>query len=118
MDGQANRLLDDYGNGIRRFRLRSNSGNILVLDGVNLEEADFSGSFLLASFRNCNLRGASFKNANVKTCDFTGANLINADFRNAALCSTTFIDANMEGADFKDSFFHGHDLKAGEVPHW
>lgn len=107
-----------YATGERAFRSIEIDPAARRLGSLILEEADFSGSWVVADFRKANLRGASFRNANVKTCDFSGADLTNADFRGAALDATIFKGATMNGASFAGATISGSELTDGELPTW
>jgi uncharacterized protein YjbI with pentapeptide repeats len=111
-------LIARYAEGHRNFQnseLDSESGD---LRGLDLSDADFSGSFIVADFRSSILRNAHFRHANVKTCDFRGADLRNADFRDAALEATEFQNALLEGAQFAGAGNHGRILRDNEQPDW
>jgi uncharacterized protein YjbI with pentapeptide repeats len=83
--------------------------------GANLEEADFTGCFVVADFSGARLRGAKLS-ANVKTCCFDRADLRDADFSNAAIDAATFDGANLEGANFEGAGAYGYTFGKGEPP--
>jgi hypothetical protein len=102
-------LLTRYAAGERSFvgsELDSiNEG--IDLTGVILDGADFSDSWIVASFRDASLKGAIFRRANVKTCDFSGANLTDADFRDAPLEATKWSGAILSGCKFGVVTYYG-----------
>jgi uncharacterized protein YjbI with pentapeptide repeats len=112
-------LLECYRRGERNFagaELDEDPDN--DLNGVCLDGADLSRSFVIASFQAASLRETCFREANVKTCDFSGADLRGANFSGAALCATSFGGAKMEDACFVGAYFHGRVLQEGEKPNW
>jgi uncharacterized protein YjbI with pentapeptide repeats len=112
-------VLKHYAQGERHFRdIELDTEPYGDLTGRTLDHADFSGSFILATFSQCSLRSTSFRDANVKCCDFTEADLTDADFRGAALCSTTFKGARLMGAKFGGSSYHGTVFPEGFIPDW
>lgn len=114
----AGELLARYQSGERYFGGSELEEPVCDFRGVDLSEADFSRSFLVADFCAANLRSANFSHCNIKTCDFRGADLQNAIFREAALEGTNFADADLTGADFEGGNIFGHSLAAGELPFW
>ena len=110
-------LLDLYARGERDFA-ESELDNEPYgdLQGLVLDDADLSRSFIVASFRGASLRQARFVDSNVKTCDFRDADLSGADFSGAALCSTQFTGAIMTGTVFTGASIHSHVLGEGETP--
>ena len=112
-------LLARYASGERSFQETDiEDPDVLALDDAVLEGADFSRSFLVASFQRANLRGAKFRDANVKTCDFSCADLTNADFRGAALDATIFEGATLVGARFAGAHVQGYEMADDELPVW
>jgi uncharacterized protein YjbI with pentapeptide repeats len=112
-------LLARYAHGERLFRgLETDDLSVLILDGKSLRCADFSGAFIVGTFRGTDLSGTCFRDANVKTCDFSGADLTDADFRGAALDATTFAGAKLDGALFDGASLQGHCMVEGELPDW
>lgn len=84
--------------------------------GQTLDAADFSSTFIVASFRGTSLIGAKFDGANVKTCDFRGANLIGASFKGAAIDGAQFAGAKLGNAEFVGATEQGHVYGDNEVP--
>ncbi len=112
-------VLKRYAQGERNFReISLDTEPYGELTGLILDSSDFTGSFIIATFRQCSLRSTSFRDTNVKCCDFTEADLTDADFRGAALCSTTFKGARMTGAKFVGSSYHGTVFPEGFIPDW
>lgn len=114
----ADELMQRYQNGERYFAEAELDAAVYDLRGVTLQGADFSRSYIVADFREADLRGVSFERANVKTCDFRGADLRNANFSGAALESTEFDGAKLEGVDFSGASAYGRELKGEEKPRW
>jgi len=112
----ANEVLIRYRDGERYFGHSNLDEDACDFRGVNLEEVDFSQSFIVADFRDANLRLANFTQCNIKTCDFRGANLQNAIFRGALLESTDFTRSVLMGADFESASIYSHIMQAGEQP--
>jgi len=111
-------LLRRYGDGERYFAESGLDDSVHDLQNVELEDADFFGSFILADFRGANLKRASFADANVKTCDFRNADLENADFSGAAIDGTQFEGANLQGARFAGASCYSYTMKVEEKPWW
>ncbi|MFJ6685775.1 toll/interleukin-1 receptor domain-containing protein [Streptomyces werraensis] len=89
-------VLEGYANGERRF------------DNAELDEADFSGSFLEgARFYGASLTGANFEGAYLLHSQFKNADASNASFKGALLVATDLIAANFENADFSGVDFTG-----------
>jgi uncharacterized protein YjbI with pentapeptide repeats len=107
-------LLIRYRNGERDFQGYDLDDRIYHFENKQLENVNFSGSYIFATFESSNLCNANFSNANIKTCNFKNANLSNAVFHNALLDGTTFEGAILNGADFEGA----EDMKKGEVPNW
>jgi uncharacterized protein YjbI with pentapeptide repeats len=106
-----------YALGQRDFRqLEIDERHSCGLRGAVLEEADFSGAFIVADFSEARLRGASFRAANVKTCNFERADLSNTDFRDAAIDAARFGDATFNGANFEGASAQGYTWSKGEYP--
>ena len=114
----ADELIRRYQSGERYFGQCELEEPICDFRGVDLSEADFRGSFLVADFREANLRSTNFTGCNVKTCDFRGADLRNAIFREAALEATEFAGANLAGADFEGAGCYSYRMNIGELPDW
>jgi len=112
----ASGILERYASGARSFVGSSLDGEVHDFSCANLENADFSRSFIFADFRNANLVGANFSEANVKTCDFTGANLRGALFKNAAIDDAIFNGANLDGASFEGASEQGYIYAKHEFP--
>ncbi|MBI3420169.1 MAG: pentapeptide repeat-containing protein [Proteobacteria bacterium] len=75
----------------------------LILRGVNLSSADFSGSLLFdCDFRGANLDAASFFAAVLQKSDFSNASLVRGDLRGANLRGTNFSGADMTMADLRE----------------
>ena len=109
-------LLELYALGERCFVESNLDDAEWNFEGCDLRSADFSRSYILASFRDSNLAGAKFCHANVKTCDFSGANLTGARFDGAAIDSATFDGARLDGTTFTDASAYGHTYRPGERP--
>ena len=111
-------LLRRYADGERYFAELELDDSVHDLQNVELEDADFSHSFIFADFRGANLKRVSFASANVKTCDFRNADLEGTDFSDAAIDGTQFEGANLEGARFAGAGCYGYTMKADEKPWW
>ncbi|MDQ3132409.1 MAG: pentapeptide repeat-containing protein [Acidobacteriota bacterium] len=109
-------LIERYKNGERYFVECDLYDEVHDLRNLNLEGINLSKSFLLADFRQANLRCANFYQANVKTCDFRGADLANATFEDSAIDSALFEGAILENTNFENAGFYGCLLKKGEIP--
>jgi uncharacterized protein YjbI with pentapeptide repeats len=110
-------ILRRYAEGQRDFRGLEIEGGTQTFDGQVLDDADFSGAFIVASFRGASLRRAKLR-ANIKTCDFRDADLRDADFSEARLESTLFLGANMTGAIFDGAGLYSYTMEKGEKPDW
>lgn len=108
--------LQQYAKGKRSFRSLTLDEMIYNFNNVNLAGADFSNSFITATFKNANLEGCTFHNCNLKTCDFSGANLINASFIDSLIDATVFKNANLSGANFTGTSEQGYSYKKNEFP--
>lgn len=75
---------------------------------ARLEDADFSGAYIVANFSGAHLRHAKFTGASVKTCMFDRAHLEGADFSDAAIDGATFVSAHLTGAGFARATAYGH----------
>ena len=102
--------------GRRDFSRLELDDQFVDLSGASLVDADFSASWLDASFNGSDLRRVKFVNANIKTCSFVKADLRDADFRGAGLCATDFAGAKVEGTLFAGAYTHSHTLSADERP--
>ena len=109
-------LLSRYAAGERSFVHAEIDTPALDLSDTDLEEVDFSHSFLVCTFRGANLRNSRFCNANVKTCDFSEADLTDADFTGAAIDAAEFKGATLKGARFAGASNQGHTMRDGELP--
>jgi len=109
-------LIERYSAGERSFVGEEIDALFHEFTDANFSFADFSHSFISASFRNANLEGTKFFESNVKCCDFTGANLKNACFVGAAICGAVFDDANLEGASFHGAHAYGYVFDSREQP--
>jgi uncharacterized protein YjbI with pentapeptide repeats len=119
----SDEVLRAYAVGRRDFRaidLEPQSPDQAVADFSHqtLDDADFSGAFVVAHFKCASLRRTRFVGSNLKTCTFDGANLTEADLSGAALCATTFADAVLDGARFEGASYHSHVLGPRERPDW
>jgi uncharacterized protein YjbI with pentapeptide repeats len=114
----AEELLRRYAEGARYFAESELDNSVHDFRNVELEDADFSRSFIFADFRGADLKRASFASANVKTCDFRNADLEGADFSGAAIDGTLFEGANLQGARFDGAGCYGYTMKAEERPWW
>ena len=111
-------LIYAYKNGQRIFHNLELEDQPDSFVGVDLRNADLSGSIIVGDFSRANLKSVIFNNCNLKTSSFNKADLRNAVFINTALCSTTFKGSQLEGSDFTGASFHGHVMKPGEFPNW
>jgi uncharacterized protein YjbI with pentapeptide repeats len=113
-------ILRRYASGEREFRQLDieDSDDGASFRGARLDDADFSGSFLVADFTGTSLRNSCWSNANVKTCIFRDADLSGANFSGAALDATVFQGAKMAGANFTGAYVQGSELQPGEMPDW
>jgi uncharacterized protein YjbI with pentapeptide repeats len=84
------------------------------LEGRSLDDADFSNSWICASFRGSSLRKVNFRGANLKTCDFKGADLSEADFTGAALEATDWEGATLAGTTFGEVSLYGAPMTEAE----
>ncbi|OGB15805.1 MAG: hypothetical protein A2W72_04510 [Burkholderiales bacterium RIFCSPLOWO2_12_67_14] len=109
-------ILERYVAGKRSFASESFGDEVHDLAGATLDDADFSGCFIVADLRGASLQRVSFRNANVKTCDFTGANLLNATFEGAAIDGAKFDGALLSGASFAGASEQGHIYDPNELP--
>ena len=74
----------------------------LILNGMNLEEQDFSSADLQGvSFVACNLIRAKFVKADLRGVDFSDANLRYATFDNAVIEGACFARADVRWANFQ-----------------
>jgi uncharacterized protein YjbI with pentapeptide repeats len=115
-DDKTLEILDRYAAGDRNFRDLDLDDRVYDFSDSDLRGAIFAGSFILASFRNADLRGADFTNCNVKTCDFSGASLTRATFCGSALDATTFQGADLSDANFEGASTQGYVFAKGELP--
>lgn len=99
----------------RELEITEPPGDTVSFRGAILDDADFSGAFILADFTGASLRRAKLC-ANVKTCCFDEADLRDADFRTARLESTSWRGARMEGADFTGAGMYSGEFGPGERP--
>lgn len=114
----SHQLLAEYRSGRRDFTGAEieDAAATAPLQGATLDDANFSGCFILADFRGCSLRAARFVRANVKTWCFDGADLSGADFTDACIDAATFTGAKVQHASFARSSCYGHTFAADEVP--
>lgn len=109
-------ILARYAGGERDFTALDLDGQTYDFSGATLRDADFSRCFLVASFRDADLRNAMFLHCNVKTCDFGGANLTGASFEGAAIDAATFVGADLTGSRFLGATEQGHVYSEDEKP--
>jgi uncharacterized protein YjbI with pentapeptide repeats len=109
-------ILARYAAGERNFRGLNLDCEAMDFSGTVLVGADFSESFIVASFRGANLAGSLFERCNVKTCDFSNANLEGASFSNSAIDGAEFAGASLVGASFEGATELGHVYAANEYP--
>lgn len=109
-------ILERYAAGERSFTSDDFGDETHDLAGATLDDADFSGCFIVADFRGASLQRASFRNANVKTCDFSAANLLDASFEGAAIDGARFDGASLSGASFAGASDQGHIYSPNELP--
>lgn len=109
-------ILSAYAAGDRSFTSLDLDEEVHDFSNTLLTGADFTGSFICASFRGADLKRAIFKNTNVKTCDFSNANLAGASFEDAVIDGAVFAGANLDGALFLGASEQGHTYKSGELP--
>ncbi|MEM7160441.1 MAG: pentapeptide repeat-containing protein [Myxococcota bacterium] len=114
----SGRVLELYRAGRRDFREIDidDPEDGAPLRGARLDDADFSGCFIVADLGDASLKRARFVGANVKTCCFDGADLREADFSGAALEGASFQGADLRGARFEGATCFGHTFAAGETP--
>jgi uncharacterized protein YjbI with pentapeptide repeats len=79
----------------------SDAGDPDSFRGAMLDDARFTGCFIVADFTGASLRRARLVAANVKTCVFARADLCGADFSGAALDATDFAHAGQAAAQFR-----------------
>jgi uncharacterized protein YjbI with pentapeptide repeats len=113
---RATEILAAYAAGDRSFLSLDLDEENHNFENAVLIGADFTGTFVFASFRGANLERVVFKNANVKTCDFSNCNLSEASFEGAAIDGAIFTNANLEGSSFTGASEQGHVYQAGELP--
>lgn len=113
-------ILHRYAGGERDFQQVEieDSEDRASFRGANLDDADFSGSFIVADFTGASLRNSHWSNANVKTCIFRDADLSRANFSGTALDATVFQGAKMAGANFAGAYVQSRKLQPGEMPDW
>ncbi len=109
-------IIKRYLTGERDFTALDLDRDFSDFSGISLAGADFSRSFIIASFRGCNLAGVNFSNANVKTCDFSYANLEGACFEDSAIDGAIFTGANLDSASFIGASEQGFVYSLGEKP--
>ena len=109
-------ILVRYAAGERSFAGLDLDDKTYNFDGLNLEGANFSTSFIVGTFRGANLTRANFSNTNVKTCDFRGANLRGATFEGAAIDAAEFEGADLDGALFAGATEQGYVYSSAELP--
>lgn len=112
----AKQILKAYEAGIRNFEGLDMDDEDHDFSGSHLAGASFCGSFLVATFRDCNLQDADFSNTNIKTCDFSGANLTRAKFCSAGIDGTEFTGAILDGTTFEGACEQGHIYGRNEMP--
>ena len=112
----AEDIIARYASGERSFVDLELDRETLDLSNVTLAGADFSRSFIFATFRGADLSGAVFDDANVKTCDFTGANLAGASFLRAAIDGATFT-GDLSDTTFDGAGWGGYTFLPGEKPY-
>jgi len=110
------KILERYAAGERIFKNLEREDGIYNFENASLSNADFSGNFIFATFRNANLEGANFSNCNVKTCDFSHANLRGSTFQDSAIDAAIFDGADLTDANFEGASEQGYDYKIGELP--
>jgi uncharacterized protein YjbI with pentapeptide repeats len=111
-------ILERYAAGERDFReldITEPAGDPRSFRGAVLDDADFTGAFIVADFTGASLVRAKLR-ANVKTCCFDEADLRDADFTGARLESTSWRGARMDGADFTGAGMFSHTFAPGERP--
>lgn len=114
-DPKSEALLARYADGERAFTEMDLDDQTYDFSDADLRGAIFTGSFIVASFKNANLERADFSSCNVKTCDFSGARLAEATFFNSAISGAEFDGANLTGADFEGADCYGIIFKKGEL---
>lgn len=114
----AGEIISRYQSGERYFGYSELDEVTCDFCSVDLSDADFSHSFIVADFRGAILISADFSHCNIKTCDFRGADLRGAVFQNADLEGTEFADAILEGAKFEGAGMYGGSMRPDELPDW
>ena len=115
-DAKSQSILSRYADGHRAFPDLDDEDGVYNFDNADLRDADFSGIFLLATFRHANLAGADFSRSNIKTCDFSCANLTGAKFAGSAIDAALFEGATLTNADFEGVSIQSHVFGKGELP--
>lgn len=110
-DISVEELVERYKKGERRFLELAFEGN---LRGATLEGARFERCFIVADFRQANLKNTQFLHSNIKTCDFREADLTNAHFEGASVEGTSYKGAKTEGLVFKNNSFMGFYINASD----
>jgi len=116
MPPAVSEILSRYAAGERSFSHLDLDDRCYDFSGQTLEDADFSGCFIVASFRGARLARAKFKEANVKTCDFTNADLRDAVFDGSAIDAAIFQGADLTGTSFVGASEQGYLYQVGELP--
>lgn len=118
MQTQSSReqILQMYAQGTRDFSGLEFGSVEINLGSCTLDNANFSGCFIVANFSKTSLKNAKFENANIKTCNFSGANLSHASFQGAAVDAANFSDANLENANFYGASEQGYFYAENEFP--
>lgn len=113
---RVSEVLRLYAQGRRDFRELDIGPAEETFENKRLDDADFSSSFIDASFAGASLRRANFVNANVKGCNFDRTDLSEASFEGAALDSATFVRAEVGGTRFTGASWQSHVFSRGEFP--
>ena len=66
---------------------------------------DFYRAIETKKCRQCDLYRASFNGVNLSNADLSGSNLIGANFQNATLLDADLTDANISGANFSGALW-------------
>ena len=88
-----------YLEGRREFR-QLDFVNTLDFEGCNLDDVDFSKSFIDGTFENVSLRNPRFELTSIKTVDFKNCDLTFANFKKAGLEAATFEGCKISHACF------------------
>ena len=95
----------------RKYRYKQGENHALLLEKLNLENADFYEAHLEgARLNNTNLANASFRKAHLEEARLRRTILKGANFSLAHLEGAKLLGADLTGADLSGAFLYGTDL--------